>query len=208
MELLAKLLDKLNNILGISELTEILEQNQLDDPDLQEKVWARHSSEERSIYVHLMKAFELTQLTDREVRLLKKLVVLPVERYPVATLNDFFHEKPLGLNRMLNSLADKGWSSLHEDKTFSIHRLIQQAVEYQLQPGFEDVEGLVERMTQKMNTDAYTSRIAATVPWINYATAVADFFTAEKQEQIATLQNNIALTYRALGQYDQALAYH
>lgn len=208
IELLAKLLDKLNNIISVPKLTELLQQKQLNDPGLQEKVWARHSGEERGIYLHLIKAFELTRLTGREIWLLKQFVVLPVERYTVATLADFLQEKPLGLNKVLNSLADRGWLSLHEDKTFSIHRLIRQVVEYQLQPGFEDIKMLIESMVKKMSVDSYTHPLTDTVPWVNYATAVADFFNVEMREQVAALQNNIALTYRVLGQYKEALSFH
>ncbi|MEZ4995618.1 MAG: tetratricopeptide repeat protein [Saprospiraceae bacterium] len=208
IELLAKLLHKLNGILSVTELLTILRQKQLDDPDLQETVWARHSGEERSIYLHLMKAFELSRLEEREKWLLKQFVVLPVERYLVTTLADFLQEKPLGLNKTLNSLAAKGWLTLHDDQTFSIHRLIRQVAEYQLQTVYADVQALVESMIQKMNVDGYNSPIAATVPWMNYATTVADFFITEKHEPIAALQNNIATTYSALGQYEQALGYH
>lgn len=208
VELMAKLLNRLNNLLSVSGFTQILRQKQLDDPDLQEKIWTNHSGEERGIYIHLMKAFELTRLTEREVWLLKQFVVLPVERYPVATLADFLQGNPFRLNKVLNSLAKKGWLTLHEDKTFSIHRLIRQVLGYQLSPNFEDLRTLVERMIQKMNTDVYSNRITTTAPWLSYAIAVEVYLPEEKQGQVASLQNNIALTFRALGQYEEALGYH
>jgi tetratricopeptide (TPR) repeat protein len=208
VELMGRLLSKLNNLLSVSGLTGTLRQKQLDDPELQEKVWARHSGEERGIFLHLMKAFELTNLTDPEVWLLKQFVVLPVERYAVATLADFLQEKPLGLNKTLNNLAAKGWLTWHEDKTFSIHRLIRQVAEYQLRPRFEDVEALVGSMIRMLEVDAYTSRIKASVPWLKYATTVEHFFSEEKQTLIAELQNEIALIYSDLGQYAEALRHH
>lgn len=208
IELLAKLLDKLNNILSVSGLTEILKQKQLGDPDLQEKVWARHSGEKRGIYLHLMKAFELAKLSDREVWLLKQFVVLPVERYTATSLAGFLQEKPLGLNKVLNSLAAKGWLTRHENKTFSIHRLIRKVTEYHLQPGFDDVKELVETMIQKMSLDVHTNPLTDNGPWIIYASEVANFVGKENNEQIAELQSNIANGYYALGIYDKALQYH
>lgn len=206
IELLARLLNKSNNLLNISELTAILRQKQLDDPDLQEKVWARHRGEERGIFLHLMKAFELSQLDEKEKWLLKQFVILPVEQYSVATLVDFLQEKPLGLNNVLNTLAAKGLLTFHEDKSFSIHRIIRQVAEYQLQPEFEDGATLVESMTQKMDVDVYTSRIEA-ASWIGYATTVANYFTTKLHGQMVILQSYIGLTYRALGQYEQALSF-
>ncbi len=209
VELLAKLLDKLNELISVSELTQMLQQKQLADSDLQEKIWARHSGEERGIYMHLMKAFELTQsrLADRELWLLKQLVVLPVEPYTVTTLADFLQEEPLKLNKTLNSLSVRGWLSQHENNTFSIHRLIRQVVEYQLQPSFEDAKILVKSMIDKMSVDAYASRITATVPWINHAITLENYFHRENQKEIANLQHEIAANYRSLGQNDEALRY-
>lgn len=207
IELLAKLLDKLNNILSLQELTKILRQKQLSNPDLQEKIWTRHSGEERGIYIHLMKAFELTRLTPLERWLLKQFVVLPIERYSVRILATLLQENPFRVNKILNSLAAKGWITLHEDKTFSIHRLIRQVVEYQLHPKFSDIETLVETIIQKMDVDAYTSRILGDVSWINYAVAIENFITTEKHQKIAILQTNIALTYYELGQYNLAMNY-
>lgn len=207
IELLAKLLDRLNNVLSVAALTKTLKEKQLDNPRLQQKVWARHSGEERGVYMHLMKAFELIDLTDQEKWLLKQFIVLPVERYTVPTLADFLQAEPLDINESLNNLSDKGWLTLHEDKTFSIHRLISKVAEYHLHLGFEDLETLVERLIQKMNVDAYTSRVTATAPWINYATTVANYFTEENQVQLATLQNTIAKAYRSFGQYEEALDY-
>ena len=208
IELFARLLDKFNNVLSLQELTAILRQKQLDDPDLQEKVWINHAGEERGVFLHLMKAFELSHLDKKEKWLLKQFIVLPVEQYPVGKLADLLQEKPLGLNKILNSLASKGWLNLHEDKTFSIHRLIQQVAEYQLHPDFVGVETLVEVLTQRMSVDAYASRITIAVSWLKYATNVANFLNAEKHERMARLQNNIGLTFSDLGQYEEALRYH
>lgn len=207
-ELLAKLLDKFNGVLSLSELTEALRKRQLDDPGLQEQVWARHSGEERGIYMHLMKAFELAQLSGQEQWLLKQFVVLPTERYPVAMLADFLQEKPLELNTTLNGLAAKGWVTRHEDKTFSAHRLIRQVAEYQLRPTLADVEALLTTIARKMHADAYTNPIKENAPWLSYATSIAYFFVGGQSEGLATLQHNIAEAYRPLGQYSEALAFH
>lgn len=208
IELLAKLLDKLNNILSLSELTDLFRKKQLNDPDLQEKVWARYSGEERSLYLHLIKTFELTLLTDSEKWLLKQFIVLPLEHYSVTKLADLLKKKPLELNKTLNSLASNGWLVLNKDKTFSIHRLVQQVVEYQLYPTtLADVEMLVDTIIQKTKKDAYSDPVKTNSLWINYATKVEQFISQEKDERIVKLQNNIAQLFLTMGQYEKALEY-
>lgn len=207
VELLAKLLDKLNNLVSIPQLVEILEKRQLDDPDLQEKIWARYSGEERGVYFHLMKAFQLAGLSEKEKWILKQFVVLPVERYAVATLAELIQEQPFALNKTLNGLAVKGWLSLFEDKTFSIHRLIRQVVEYQLSPSFYDAEALIEAMIVKTSADLYVNPLTANAPWLKYAAAIERFFNREEHEKLTDLRENIGSIYIELGQYSEALEY-
>jgi hypothetical protein len=150
IELLAKLLDKLNNLISIRELTKYLQNKQLDNPSLQEKIQTNHSEEERSIFLHLMKAFELIKLSEREKWLLKQFVALPLEQYSVLEVSDFVQEEPLKLNRVLNSLVKKGWLSYFENKTFSIHSLVKQVLEYQLTIEYKDVNKLVKSLNTKL----------------------------------------------------------
>ncbi len=204
IELLARLLDKLNGLLSLAELTEALQKKELDDPDLQERVWVQHAGEERAIFLHLMKAFELSRLEEKELWLLKQFVVLPVEPYPVEMLAEFLGEKPLALNKLLNGLASKGWLTQFEDKRFAIHRLIRQVVEYQLQPVYTDLEALVEAMIGKMGQDAYTNPITDNFPWVRFAEALASHLQKEGHERVAELQNNLSVVYRNLGEYARA----
>lgn len=207
IELLARLLDKLNNVLSLAELTTMLKERQLNDPDLQDLIWSRHAGEEQGILFHLLKAFELSKLTALEKWLLQQFIVLPVEPYSVPLLADFLKEKPLSLNKTLNALASKGWLNLHEDKTFSIHRLIRQAAIYQLQPTLSDVIVLIETIIQKTQGNELRNSITQNVPWLPYALAIEDYFEAEKNEATAVIQNNIAGIFHAMGQYAQALVF-
>jgi len=204
IELLARLLDKLNKLMSLPELTAALRRKQLNDPDLQELVWVRHAGEERAIFLHLMKAFELSRLEERELWLLKQFAVLPAEPYPAEMLAGFLAEKPLALNKLLNGLAAKGWLTQFEDKRFAIHRLIRQVAEYQLKPGYAGLEALVEAMIGKMKQDAYTNPITDNFPWIRFAAAAADFLQEEKHERVAVLQNNLATVYSDLGEHSRA----
>lgn len=206
VELLARLLTKLNNVMRVSELTEILKQKQLNNPELQEKIWARHSREERGIYLHLMKAFELTDLNESEIWLLKHLVVLPILEYSVKTLAEILNLNPFELNKTLNQLAKKGWIQLQQfDRTFSIHGLIQQVVGYQLKPSFADCETLVERLAKNIEKDEFTNTITEKQPWITCAEAVEHYFQGIKHVAVSELQNNLSQVYLDIGMYGLAL---
>ena len=204
VELLAKLLDKLNNLLSVSALTEILQQKKLNDPDLQEKIRTNHSGEEQGIYFHLMKAFELSKLHEREVWLLKQFVCLPVQQYSVAGLADLLQEKPLGLNKTLNSLAAKGLLTLHENKSFSIHRLIQQVAEYQLKPVYADVKTLVERISNLLHIDQAKDNPVDKFPYVIFGAHIQQVMLDPIEADFASFQSNLALVYQDLGDYEQA----
>ena len=204
IELLAKLLDRLNNVLTIDELTEILKIKQLDNPDLQEKIRTRHSGKEQGIYLHLTKAFELTQITDRETWLLKQFVCLPVEQYAVADLANLLQEKPLALNKLLNSLADKGWLSRHEDKSFSIHRLIRKVLEYQLKPVYADVKTLVSSISDLLYTDQSKDNPVDKFPLVIFGESITATIPDSEEGDFAGFQSNLATVYQALGEYEQA----
>ena len=98
--------------------------------------------------------------------------------------------------------------TLHEDKTFSIHRLIRQVVEYHAQPTFSDIENLIGSLIEKMEPNPHLSRIKANVPWLKYSISVEKVIETVKVEKIAALQNYIAESYTELGQYIEALKYH
>lgn len=204
IELLARLLNRLNNLMSVSELTAIMREKQLDDPDLQELIYSRHSGTERGIYLHLMKAFELTNLTEKEIWLLKQFIVLPAEQYPVTKLADLLDKKPLSLNKTLNNLAEKGWITKHEDKSFSIHHLIRKVTEYQLNPRWKDLDRLTKVLINKLYHNEYGNPVTDNFPSVQYAVSVAKYLEAIGQPNF-NLQENLAITLQDLGDYKSAM---
>ncbi len=208
IELLAKLLNKKNKLISISELTNILKSKKLNDNKLQTKVSTNHNKEEQSTYLHLLKAFKLTDLEEEEKSLLKQFVVLPIERYEVRKLAEILGEEDHFLNEQLNSLSKKGWLSEHEDQTFSVHRLIRQVLEYQLEPKFDDIKSLLDSMIDKMRPDAHESFVTKNKPWLEYAVAVEAFIEDVIHKDVAILQDYLGRINRSMGRYQEALEYH
>lgn len=143
IEVMAKTLSRLNGLLSISELIVILKKRELDDPRLQELVWTRHAGEERAIFFHLMKVFELAKLADSELSLMQNYAVLPPAPIDVKIIAKLLSQDALKLNRQINNLHDKGWLS-KQGKGFSMHRMVQEVVKYRLPPTEVELMPLME----------------------------------------------------------------
>lgn len=204
VELLARLLSRLNNLLSISELTTILQKKELNNSELQELIYSKHSGAEHGIYMHLMKAFELTNLSEDEIWLLKQFIVLPIEQYPVTKLAELLDQRPLYLNKILNSLAGKGWLTKHEDNSFSIHRLIRQITEYKLKPKYDDLEALVKNLTIALYKDDFGNSVIDNFPWVKYANNIINYLNGFEKFEVSVLQNNLGLVLHDLGNYADA----
>ncbi|WP_165841045.1 tetratricopeptide repeat protein [Larkinella punicea] len=208
IELAAKTLENHYGLVSVAELTEKYKSKQLDDPDLQARIETEHSREETEIFIHLMQTFDLSALSDDEKWVMKQFAVLPPEAYPQEQLMEWLQLTDQKEQRKfagnLQSLEKKGWLQ-RKDLVFSIHRLIQQVVHYQLQPGFEDVKLLVDTLTGFLHSDVSTN----TINLFSFL-PVADFLLAclseddLKQSQISTLKNNAGIIFSALGDYNRA----
>ncbi len=205
IEVMAKTLNRLNGLLTVPELLDILHERKLDDPRLQELVWTRHAGEERAIFFHLMKAFELAKLSEEEVWLMQQYAVLPAIPIEMKTLADFLQQDPLALNRGVNGLNDKGWIG-KLGKGLGMHRMVQEVVKYQREPGVEELSQLLETMTTKMSQEEFENPVTKNFPWLTYAEGVAANFNGLKYlpEKVSLLWNNLALVLRSFGNYSRA----
>ena len=205
IEVMAKTLNRLNGLLTVPELLVILRERKLDDPRLQELVWTRHAGEERAIFFHLMKAFELAKLSEEEIWLMQQYAVLPAMPIEVKTLADFLKQEPLNLNRSVNELNDKGWIG-KMGRGLGMHRIVQEVVKYQKEPAIEELEQLVDAMANKMTTSEFGNPIIENLPWLEYAKKVADYFTSHTHlpEKAAILWNNLANVLSLAGDLNES----
>lgn len=204
-ELLARTLQRKKGLLSIPKLLDILRNHQLDDPKLVEKIWARHSGEERGVFKYLMGLYTLADLSEEEVWVLQQFAVLPTLPLEVSMLAGWLGVDADDLNQVLNELVDKGWLSTQEEG-FVMHRLIQELIKYQQAPGLEELEVLVNSMANKMSSDPYGNPVTDNFPWVPYAEKVAEYFRGQEvlPEKVNTLWNNLANVLGHLGDNSRA----
>jgi tetratricopeptide (TPR) repeat protein len=207
IELLAKMLQRMSGLLTVTQLTEKLSRHELDDPDIQEAVWTQHSGEQRTVYKHLIQAFELSHLSPEEKHLLANLAVLPAVTYTAPLLAELLNIEALPLNRMLQSLADKGWINRHEEGGFSVHRMLQEVVILQERPGYEDLKILLGVLTEKMKEDDYGNPVTENFPWVPYAEPLAAYFSrsGSAEEVVAIFCHNLGRIHTDTGDLGKAM---
>ena len=204
-ELLARTLQRKKGLLSIPKLLDILRTHQLDDPKLVERIWARHSGEERGVFKYLMGLYTLADLSEEEVWVLQQFAVLPTLPLEVSMLAGWLGVDADDLNQVLNELVDKGWLSTQEEG-FVMHLLIQELIKYQQAPGLEELEVLVNSMANKMSSDPYGNPVTDNFPWVPYAEKVAEYFRGQEvlPEKVNTLWNNLANVLGHLGDNSRA----
>ncbi|AEE54532.1 tetratricopeptide repeat protein [Haliscomenobacter hydrossis] len=205
IEVMAKTLNRLNGLLTVPELLVILRERKLDDPRLQELVWTRHAEEERAIFFHLMKAFELAKLSEEEIWLMQQYSVLPAIPIEVKILADLLQQEPLALNRQVNGLNDKGWIG-KQGRGLSMHRMVQEVLKYQRTPKEDELKNLMGALTKKMEIDDLKNPVIETLPWLVYATSLSYNLELLNIETPLTYQfwNNLANVLGLSGQYGKA----
>ena len=209
IELAARTLENHYGLVSVVELTEKYKSKQLNDPDLQARIETDHSREETEIFIHLMQTFDLSALSEDEKWVMKQFAVLPPEAYPQKQLLEWLQLTDPKEQRKfagdLQSLEKKGWLQ-QTDHAFSIHRLIQQVVHYQLSPAFDDIKTLVVTLTSFLHSDASNNSIKL-FPFL----PVADFLLTclseneFKHPQISNLKNNTGIIFNDFGSYKKAL---
>ncbi|WP_460636775.1 tetratricopeptide repeat protein [Larkinella harenae] len=208
LELAAKTLENHYGLVSLAELTEKYKSKQLNDPDLQARIETEHSREETELFIHLMQTFNLSGLSEAEQWVMKQFAVLPPEAYPQQQLLEWLQltdkkdQRKFAEN--LQSLEKKGWLQ-QTDHAFSIHRLIQQVVHYQLRPGFEDVKELIESFTDFLRSDTNTDYVK-----LFFFLPFADFLLDNLPEkdvcrpEVSSLQNNAGVIFELGGNFHKS----
>src|SRR5690606_26985773 len=132
----------------VQALLKKIQSNQLNDPDLQRRIETDHSPKETELFLHLMMAFDCTQLSTEEKIILNQLALFPPESYSIPDqLNSWLgyegseHQKTF--HNALRSLDKKGWVTIH-NTTLELHRLHHQVISYQLPFSWENSEAVID----------------------------------------------------------------
>ena len=112
----------------------------------------------------------------------------------------------LGLksNDDINSLARKGWLKKSGFSIF-MHQVIQEVTRYKEPPGSSACAALITALANKLSLNPRENPIDKK-EYVIYADTLLRQI-ADKDEELATLANNLSAIYQDLGQMDQALEF-
>jgi GTPase SAR1 family protein len=175
-ELLAKTLQNTDGLMHITTLTEKIKSKKLDDALLQEKITTGHHNKgETTVYLHLSQALSMAHLSDEEKWIIKNFAFLMPANYSTATLLEWLQveedkDKQNQFRENLRSLLQKGWLQQKEANSYTMHRMLQQLVQYHLAPVYNNIEKLVDTLQDKLNSDITTDYrvLFAAMPYAEY----------------------------------------
>ena len=158
---------------------------------------------------YIASIFDLSTLTENEVWLMKQFVCLPPNFHTYDLLVEFI--KPKASNRetifseTLHNLVAYGWL-VEENNTYKMHRIITAVCKSKFKIEVEDVDSLLDVVTMKLHSENTIKEIPQEyLPYIsNFGNAILSVFVGSEKPEINTLQNNLALVLKALGDYQGA----
>jgi len=174
------------------------------EDDLRGNVYIKHKGDKiERVTSYLTSIFTMSQLNDREIWLLKQFTALPPDFHLYDLLLDLIHPDDAyaeAFSETLEALAAKGWL-LNAQDTYKMHRIIATVVCKQQTLTVEDLAPLIGRITSCLRVDQTKDNPVEKFRWIPFGIALLAPFPDSLEADIATLQNNLALRLKDLGDY-------
>ncbi|GAB3221591.1 tetratricopeptide repeat protein [Spirosoma arcticum] len=195
--------------LSLGEAKDMVAKRQFDDEEL--NFPDDIDEQAQTIYLILKDLFNTDPLADDLKQPLRYFAVLPAIDIPVDHVTALLgieskaDRKTLSTN--LRQLAHTAWLDQLDGAYFSMHGLVQWVVRERLQPMLENCAVLLEG-TAKLFYDRLTSNPLDTQPYLVYGDELIKTFQEDQNGPLTTLYNNIASSYRALGDNQKALEYN
>jgi tetratricopeptide (TPR) repeat protein len=211
LELLAKTLAKGIKPLTLPQVVEYLNTEQLEHKDLQKKIKIAHSNhKEVKSYTHLLRAFSLAKLNENELWLLLQFSVMPLIPHDGMTFIKWLQlnteDRETEIIETLEDLSQKGWLDRTETN-FSMHRMIQTLIRYQVKPTYENCKGLVDTFYDLLKIDEAKDNPIDKFQWIEYGVTLCDNIR-DNVERVGRLNNWTARAFKGRGNYDEAEKYY
>jgi len=165
----------------------------------------KHSQIEK-ISSYLGTVFNLSNLNEAEIWLMKQFVCLPSEFHKYELLEEILikDNDPDGIvfAESLNNLVRKGWLlQKKETDSYKMHRIIADVTKKQQIITVADVEILVEAIEARLNVDDTRDNPTDKFIWVPFGKALLANFGEETYTELKLLQNNLALRLIDLGDY-------
>jgi len=211
IELFAKTMHAAKGGLTVKYVLAQVRSRHIDSDDLQKKIKTSHTHGETKLFAHLITAFDLSSLTEDEKFLMKQFAVLPSEPYPVKILQEWLQIEDTDINtfhEILDNLYKKGWLKATKDYSYSMHRLIQQIVHYQMKLRIDDVAALIKYFANALYLD-HSTNVTLLFPFLRYAEFLIDCLKEMENldDGFNVLLNNIGVVSRNSGNYVKARYY-
>lgn len=182
--------------------------------DLQANLDVAHNKQHAGlnrITAYLGAVFNLSNLNEGEIALMKQFACLPAEFHSYELLKDLLVNEDgpgaTAFTESLNSLAQKGWLLQNkETDSYKMHRIIAEVTKKQQNISVADVKVPLDAITGRLYLDETRDNPVDKFTWIPFGKALLANFDNVADGEMAVLQNNLALVLRELGDYRGAKA--
>ncbi|PIE61482.1 MAG: hypothetical protein CSA29_03130 [Desulfobacterales bacterium] len=153
---------------------------------------------------YLSNTFDLSNLSNDEITLLRYLALLPSIDLPYAHIEKLVSEGIESLPKHLSTLSQKGWLIENEAKdTYRLHQIVAEVVRHKKAYQQEFITPLQDRLTQCLSSDEYGNPVDRFI-WAPYGRFVLQCLADKNWESLSGLQNNLAIVLRDLGELKAA----
>ena len=165
-----------------------------------------NEKEKKRFFDHLVKVFDISGVTKKELSVLVNMSVLPSVYIPMEWIREWLQLKD---NNPVASLVEKGWLKRDEEARLYLHPVMQEVVRYRAKPDAQKCKTLIISLANKLNLEPGDNPILKK-EYILYGESVVRALAMEaeeKDEDLATLANNLSTIYQDMGQLDRALEF-
>jgi len=168
-----------------------------------------HNEKERKrFFGHLLKIFDLSGVTEKELDVLTNLSVLPA--VPI-DMNECSEWLGLETKEEINGLVNKGWlkreaKAGEEGFTIFMHQVLQEVICHNAEPDAKKCGGLITSLANKLFLDPGDNPIEKK-EYVIFAEVLVRHMEDDNDEELARLSNNLSLIYKALSRLEKALEF-
>ncbi|GAA6169424.1 hypothetical protein NBRC116591_32350 [Sessilibacter corallicola] len=152
---------------------------------------------------YLCSIFKADKLSEPEIHLLKQLTCLPTEFHSYEILEELLNIKEefdFTLSEILESLKESGWLIADsKNDSYKMHQVIQLALFTQLNVKLDNVDLLIDKITNNLELDQTKDNPIDKFLWIPFGQTIDGLFSESTDDRVSSLQNNLALRLKERG---------
>ncbi len=178
--------------------------------DAKANVSVLHSKKKiERIKSYLSSIFDLSNLDDRKIYILKQFTALPTAFIEYDFLTSLLKvEKPEWEGDFAGYLADlyeKGFILKEKESgRYKMHPVLSEALSLKLKVGLKDLKFLIESVTDLLKLDQTKDNPVDKFQYIPFGEALLKRIPDDTSPQKALLENNLAVVYIQMGEYERA----